>query len=96
MLSYFIYQITVQSDLDTTRLYTTRTSVIRGFFQKVGTPQLFLVFEPNCRRNVSIANMSPCEKVTLQSYNDRMMSVISVFIIYSEITPNPGPANSGP
>jgi hypothetical protein len=36
----------IQSDLDTitTRLYTTRTSVIRGFSQKVGTPNYFYYF----------------------------------------------------
>jgi hypothetical protein len=41
-------KLDVQSDLDTTRLYTTRTSVIRGFFQEVSLPptaQLFRVFE---------------------------------------------------
>jgi hypothetical protein len=37
-----------QSDLDTTRLYTTRTSVIRGFFLESWYPQLVRVFEPNC------------------------------------------------
>ena len=92
----FISGSVIQSDLHTTRLYSTWASVIRGFFSEIWYPQLFRVFEPNCRRYFGIANMSPCEKVTLQSYNDRMMSVISVFIIYSEITPNPGPANSGP
>jgi hypothetical protein len=67
----------IQSDLDTTRLYTTRTSVIRGFCSESWYPNLFRVFEPNCRRYVGIANMSPCEKVTLQSYNDRMMKRLS-------------------
>ena len=38
----------LQSDLNTTRLYTTRTSVIRGFFQKVGTPNYFVC----CVRNM--------------------------------------------
>jgi hypothetical protein len=48
-LDEFQYQfekIQIQSDLDTTRVYTTRTSVIRGFFSESWYPQLFRMFEP--------------------------------------------------
>ena len=34
--------IVLQSDLNTTRLYATQTSVIRGFFSESWYPQLFL------------------------------------------------------
>jgi hypothetical protein len=60
-------------DLDTTRpapLYYADLCYTR-FFSESWYPQLFRVFEPNCRRYVGIANRSPCERVTLQSYHDR-------------------------